>query len=654
MSSSPKTGHRNEPRGDRSDRVQRACDRCNNSRTRCSGELPWYGLELNYACQYERAVKKRSPKPRSAQQACHSGKSCLKTMDRERAYHLPDSPSSGDSRSHDNKPSLCMPSDWDADGTDSQSPDSISDIYSSLYMPNPVPYSDKELFSVQEAHIPGYNHFSLDLSPLDIASDNNTPTYRYPCLSPILPLLKGTMAPEDACNLLDIFFADPEMTSPDGSCPYVLSPVIRRKSLLQQINPRPVSPALLAIILWCVLYTANLEIFQEPSARARATQCLYFLSMKLLCARDSDNWHRSKGGWVSESDMPLYATTVDSDPCPPSDERPAQNVDDVLSYVLLTCVVSGTEFRDECIKWWNKAVLLQMFLSVREDHEERRRAFWLVYSLDRHLALTLNEPLYIHDSECQVLYPLPEWIWQNLDSIPLEDIPPRLCGPPTQIFGTGFFEYFLPLMAILGDIIELRSRSQHPRLGGFDETYLTGTIETMLSECEYSLGVLRAVRAPLDSQYLIWVLHMLLYWKWDTLSILEDNRSCVLSPDLFTCTANSITVGESIAGILDIDKRLSFTPFVFGVYLFHGSLNFLSVADQMVQLGASDLAKQGCEAIVRANEVAIKTLDTSFQRDFTRIVRQYGCRVGMGTGSLRGQDCSIAEMKAEFNDGINY
>jgi hypothetical protein len=343
-------------------------------------------------------------------------------------------------------------------------------------------------------------------------------------------------------------------------------------------------------------------------------------------------------------------------------------VDDVLSYVLLTCVVSATEFKDECLKWWNKAVRLvkrlgfhseariaentpswqQMSLTAREEHEERRRVFWLVYSLDRHLALSFNEPLHILDPECQVLCPLPERVWQNLDQKPLEDIPPRIFGPPTYITGTTFFEYFLPLMVILGDIIELRSRNQHPRLGGFDESYLTGTIETALADCEYSLHILQAVQGsnnicsnelsmlpnstPLfgDSaslasstkaellrvevavaygRYIIQVLHILLHRGWDPVTVGLVDASC--APLAYT--AHSVAAGDAINQILNMDQDLSFIPFVFGTYLFHGSLDFLSVGHQISQAGAIDLAKQGCGAILRAHEVALKTLDTSFQ-----------------------------------------
>ncbi|KAL4977173.1 fungal-specific transcription factor domain-containing protein [Aspergillus desertorum] len=624
--------------------------------------------ELNYACQYKRTVKKRGPKPR-CQPRSHQAKCSVSTSVRRRTYPSPGSTESGGDPWGDDGASLCTKSGSTENLNSPETPMSTSEICSSSSTHDPW-YVDKESFQGLGTQIPSWSYFPLDLSPLAMSSESVTSTLscRYACLNPVLPLLQGTMTADDACQLLDIFFADPETPGPIKRCPYVLSPVIRRQSLLRHPNPRPVSPALVTIILWCVSHTAKLGIFPDSSARARATQRLYFLSMKLLRARDSDNWRSSVGAgdWVAPSDMLLYGTSVDAGHSAAYGGYPEQTVDDVISYVLLTCVVSGTEFKDECLKWWNKAVRLvkrlgfhseaqitgntpssqQTTLVAREEHEERRRAFWLVYSLDRHLALSSNEPLHILDLECQVLCPLPERVWQRLDNIPWEDIPPRTVGPPIQITGTSFFEYFLPLMTILGDIIDLRSRNQHPRLGGFDESYLTGAIEASLADCEGSLHSLQAVQPSpvissdeffllpnspslfedralrgntIDSeprsahiavaygQYMIQVLHILLHGEWGPLRKGVVDTSCAPPAS----TAHSIAAGEVIDQILSLDKDLSFIPFVFGTYLFHGSLNFLSLVHQMSRVGAMDLAKQGCEAILRAHDVARKTLDTS-------------------------------------------
>ena len=114
--------------------------------------------------------------------------------------------------------------------------------------------------------------------------------------------------------------------------------------------------------------------------------------------------------------------------------EPAGVIDDVLTFILLSIAVSGGDFKSDCKKWWSKATRLALSLRLnREDEqcsasvspcanplcscrreqndhsvasiearEERRRVFWLLYSLDRHLALSFNSALSIPDSYCEV------------------------------------------------------------------------------------------------------------------------------------------------------------------------------------------------------------------------------------------------------------
>jgi hypothetical protein len=109
-------------------------------------------------------------------------------------------------------------------------------------------------------------------------------------------------------------------------------------------------------------------------------------------------------------------------------------IDDVLTFILLSIAVSGGDFKTDCLKWWNKAIRLALSLKLnREDErcsasvspcanplctcrreqefesaanaearEERRRVFWMIYCLDRHLALSFNTVLSIPDSYCEI------------------------------------------------------------------------------------------------------------------------------------------------------------------------------------------------------------------------------------------------------------
>ena len=138
---------------------------------------------------------------------------------------------------------------------------------------------------------------------------------------------------------------------------------------------------------------------------------------------------RVEGDFTSPNDTALKAYP---DTTPAND--PAGDIDDVLTYILLSIAISGSDFKSDCSKWWSKAVRLAITLRLnREDdqcsatvvpcadpvcschrrpidesilgverQEERRRVFWLLYSLDRHLSLSFNTVLSIPDSYCEV------------------------------------------------------------------------------------------------------------------------------------------------------------------------------------------------------------------------------------------------------------
>jgi hypothetical protein len=123
----------------------------------------------------------------------------------------------------------------------------------------------------------------------------NSPSCRYPCLEPLLPSLTGFISPEDACQLLDIFFAEHRNSLSNVTCPYVLTTVLRRKSVLHQTHPRLTSLALLTTILWTVAQTAESGLYCLPGSRKRITDHLYSLTLSHFRLRDIDNWHRVPG-----------------------------------------------------------------------------------------------------------------------------------------------------------------------------------------------------------------------------------------------------------------------------------------------------------------------------------------------------------------------
>lgn len=122
-----------------------------------------------------------------------------------------------------------------------------------------------------------------------------TSGYPYKCLEPIVSDLKGILPLSAACGLLEVYFAEPCGSLFNGASPFVLTHVLRKRSVLHPTKPRQTTPALLATMLWCTAQTADLRIFHTPGARRRISDRLHQLSISLLRPRDPDNWHRTPG-----------------------------------------------------------------------------------------------------------------------------------------------------------------------------------------------------------------------------------------------------------------------------------------------------------------------------------------------------------------------
>jgi hypothetical protein len=526
----------------------------------------------------------------------------------------------------------------------------------------------------------------------------------YACLAPLLPHLQGILRPQLALKLLELYFAPPEGTLFHNASPYVLTPVLRRKSVLEAANSRPTTPALLATMIWVTAQTASLPELLAPGSRLSLSSKLQDLVFKLQHDRDPDNWQRVSGGHTQKSCCGHTTFRASSSTIGP----PTPVVDDVLSLILITIVTSGGDFKRDCFPWWSKALALietmklhlldhpesasnddesslsqanrpDRFPRSGEAKEEMRRTFWLAFALDRHLALSYNGNLAIMDGESHVYTPLPERTWQECDEETLSNFPTRQQGPPAVVTGTGFFEFFLPLMVLLGDIVHLRRRRHHPRLGSLEGEASIALVERLLDRCKESIDDLKqgtgnrcsfsdstnpmldqgmgpvlqaatpgsfiltsepdtnrdgrqSTRVRLVTAYAHFILHVLyvlLHGEWDALTMLawlpsaSSQNEWITSPSFHKCSSHAVYASEAISSILDIDSELIFMPYLFGIYLFHGSLVLLLFADRMpaVHGGRNSAVEAACETIIRAHEACIVTLNTEFQRVFRRVMR---------------------------------
>lgn len=271
--------------------------------------------------------------------------------------------------------------------------------------------------------------------------------------------------------------------------------------------------------------------------------------------------------------------------------------------------------------------------------------------------------------------PLPESVWEGLETLPSCAVQARVLGPPVLISGTEFFEYFLPLMAILGDIIDLHHRRNHPRFKDMDHSEVVSAVSGMLADCHSSLSALTnavndgtlqrvmshgshhttaspncdpspsttysisetaATRRRIVvaySTHVIHVLHVLLHGKWDPIAMLDNEDYWIATPQFSECASHAIAASEAVAEILRHDPELTFMPYLFGIYLLHGSFILLLFADRMEQLGSNPSVATACETLIRAHEVCVVTLSTEFQRSFRKVLRSTLYNVqGLGNG----------------------
>ena len=315
--------------------------------------------------------------------------------------------------------------------------------------------------------------------------------------------------------------------------------------------------------------------------------------------------------------------------------------------------------------------------TVTEEHrEERRRTWWLLYIMDRHLALCYNHPLALLDAESEdLLLPLDEGAWQAGN---IHSNSPKLDGPQCPISGEknrrrlfpnfichdhSIFGFFLPLMTITGELIDLNQARNHPLLGlrvqgkeAWDihvsevlrqlELY-KASLTTFAAAATTEPDVLSTTTFPpahkpdqppvVDpslsqayswhtqtvisyASYLVHVLHILLVGKWDPISLIEDKDFWTSSPAFASTISHALDAADSVDQILRFDPDISFMPYFFGIQLLQGSFLLLLIVERL-QKEAGEGILNACEVMIRATESCVVTLNTEYQRNFRQVMR---------------------------------
>ncbi|KUL88046.1 hypothetical protein ZTR_03936 [Talaromyces verruculosus] len=333
-------------------------------------------------------------------------------------------------------------------------------------------------------------------------------------------------------------------------------------------------------------------------------------------------------------------------------------------------------------------------LITEEHREERRRTWWLLYIMDRHLALCYNRPLALLDAECdELLLPLEEGPWQAGDvhsnsskadgpQCPVSpDTNRRRCFPNFACNDHSVFGFYLPLMAITGELINLNQAKNHPMLGTRLQVKTAWDVQVneVLRQLDTYKATLQAFSThhaaaappppaagqpsssaiPLTGQpmqpltlsppilneaggiddanyksyhswhtqtvvayasYVVHVLHILLMGKWDPVSLLEDKDFWTSSPTFASTISHALEAANALERILHYDPDVSFMPYFFGIQLLQGSFLLLLIVERLQKEAGEGILK-ACEVVIRATESCVVTLNTEYQRNFRQVMR---------------------------------
>jgi len=741
-------------------RISRACDQCNQLRTRCDGKHPCaHCTEIGLQCDYVRAHKKRGRAPKKDQEQQsdeqsfgngQNGREVQRPQVLARKYSS-NSYMGVEGMQHATIPSNTTPTNGTFDaphqntyygsynGGPNMAMNGVSSMHDAMVpgmsqqhfpVSDPNSFASANLDGMQQGFgFPLGDDYSVAFmgkapmvespdwmalttpmyiqEPPLIATQPRPPdTLRFPVLRPLLPHLEPIMPQGLASDLLEQYFASSTSAYLRPSNPYVLGYIFRKKSVLHASDPRPCTPALLASMLWIAAQTSDAPyLTSQLDARGKVCQKLLELTINMLkpLIHNSSGMVIGTAGYtsVTQSDAGLGGLVVPTDHTGNNNLDRVQ-IDNLATYIHLATVVSASERKAASLRWWNAAWSLARELrlgrelpeetasdeaqstSAVEDHqgpsndvrkssysdpsmrsdsypkpiseeerEERRRAWWLLYMQDRHLALCYNRPMFFLNKECEaLLQPLDDDLWQS-GRFEKAAARYRKRGLDIECTSHSVFGYFLPLMVILGEILDLNHARNRPRFGPkanqpriWDElvdeitlqleTYAqslrdfdanngqkndhnfsdaitpsvasTGTTETAVSS-ELSLQTKTVVAY---GTHIMHVLHVLLTGKWDPIALLDDNDLWISSQSFVTATGHAVNAAEAVSDVIDYDPDLSFMPFFYGVYLLQGSFLLLLFADKLQGDVSPDVVK-ACETIVRAHEACVATLDTQYQ-----------------------------------------
>lgn len=489
---------------------------------------------------------------------------------------------------------------------------------------------------------------------------------RYGVLQYLTPFMDRDFGFNLACDLLDTYFSSAFSSRMHPTCHHIHNFILRKCDILHPVQPRKTHPALLASMLFvAALSDKALGLFSGPEERDRVCKYLSGLTYRLLNPSRYEPLVTQEDLGLSPTGPPDPGWTNEelrriSDPLQESDNFPvAWGTDYIMALIHVSSVISGSEKKAASIRWWSIAFNLARDLKLNQEvesyavphaqedlpppnincrcsstqvgaqdfvgevhREERRRVWWLLFLMDRHLALCYNRPLALLEVECQdLLLPLDDVTWQSgaqphshgtrADGPRCMLLPSgkgRLHGPPNTCSGLGLFEFFLPLMTITGHLLDVNRAKSDPVVAAAASSTWTSQEQRILRQLDTYQATLDEITTAAASQnhlaeesawegpaaavaadavetkhvaklvhgyssHICHVLKILVGSKWDPVCLFEDADFFTSSETFSQSMFHTMAAAECVKNeILTFDEDVSFMPYFFGIQLLHGSL----------------------------------------------------------------------------------
>lgn len=587
-------------------RTSRACDKCNQLKTKCDGEYPCsHCQKLQSTCTYLRTPQKRGKASeaykKSLQEKAKQNKDSATALPIINVipsdFYIPQVPVSVIKDERDQKnigaepPSFLRYSEYPT-----VKPSDPFNLFGKPLMPEIARSQEMRTTNAKIYNSP--NSIQSPRSPAFLSARRGLPqnealNWKYPSLSAVAPHLNDKFT----VSLIEDTFE--EYMASERSDRDILFLIIRKSSLIP-----------------------------NPDLGMDARSCDESLALSIV-------WHAvTRSSQVDNNTKQelsaMFETILLSELVLPS------TFDDVIASIQMADIYSNAGYRTVAVKIWRTAMYLarQLQLNIEssvmspERCEERRRTWWYLYLVDRHLAFLFDTSLVLLDKDCLNLRPIcSTTMWSGDTPLPAlneayninKELPK---GVVLEIEELGFFSCFTPLSCILGLIVDAHHMFQHPFLetGENNASSWKTTIQQSISSIEEALNTkvpeTKSRNGILWLHYSYFALHVVTIFAdapWDPAILLAQANKLDMNV-INIMYKRCVLASRSLEVILSHDNDLESFPAFYSVYLYQATFVVLILAG-LIDLSRDETLKRACEILLQMHHQCITRFGIDFERD---------------------------------------